>query len=154
MRFQFSAAKTSDANAISELVLISCEKYIFPDTSNKGCETLRNLYCQTNLSKLIGELDRFLMAHHKGELAGAIAMREQDNHVFLLFIADQFRHEGLGKKLMEQLASTIPGTKRISLNSSLYARAFYERLGLTATGPVKSKNGVAFIPMVWMREFR
>jgi len=152
MQFQFSAAETSDANTISELVLTSCEKYIFPDTSSEGRETLRNLYCQQNLRKLIRERNRFLIARHQGELAGAVAMREEDQHVFLLFVAGQFRHLGLGKKLMDQLVSTIQGEKRISLNSSLYARAFYERLGLTATGPVENKKGVAFIPMVWLRE--
>jgi N-acetylglutamate synthase-like GNAT family acetyltransferase len=154
MQFQFSAANTSDANAISDLVLTSCEKYIFPDTSSEGRKTLRDLYCLSNLSKLIRERNRFLMAHHDGELAGAVAMREEDKHVFLLFVADQFRHEGLGKKLMEHLVSTMQGEKRITLNSSLYARAFYERLGLTTTGPVENRKGLAFIPMLWVRRFK
>ncbi|MCY3843732.1 MAG: GNAT family N-acetyltransferase, partial [Acidobacteria bacterium] len=43
--------------------------------------------------------------------------------------------------------AAAPDVERVTVNSSRYGVAAYERLGFRQTGPERSVNGIVFIPM-------
>jgi GNAT superfamily N-acetyltransferase len=144
---RWSKAETGDAQAISALALETCKQFIFGTTSVEGRDTLRELYSTASIKQCIQDGDHFVLAWHGEELAGAAAMRREDNHVYLFFVAGHYHRQGLGRKLMEALVTDLDQAGHVTLNSSIYAINFYRRLGLEATGPVATAKGVEFLPM-------
>lgn len=144
---RWSKAEASDAAAISSLAIETCERFIFQNTSEEGRETLRQLYRSSNVKQRIRANDRFVLLFIGEALVGAAAMRSDDNHVYLFFVAGHLHGQGLGRKLMDALVADLGETGYVTLNSSTYAIDFYKHLGFEATGPVSSAKGVEFLPM-------
>lgn len=73
------------------------------------------------------------------------------DHICLLFVDRAYRRQGIGRRLVEdgiaRMRQATPGLGAVTVNSSLYARAFYERLGFRATGPRTERNGITFCPL-------
>ena len=147
MTFEFRSASRSDAGAISKLAIDTCEKFIFPDSSPDGRSNLENLYSQENLKSLMQAGHRFLISRLGDELVGAVAMNSEDRRIFLMFVAELFQRQGLGKMLITQLLASEIEQKIVTLNSSLFAREFYRDLGFTVCGPVKRNQGIDYQPM-------
>ena len=83
-------------------------------------------------------------------LIGMIEMRE-NNHVSLLFVAEDFQRQGVSRVLLEEATmharSLGAELERITVNSSRYGVPVYEALGFRQTGPERTVNGIAFIPL-------
>ena len=91
-----------------------------------------------------------LIAEAKGEIIGAIELRDF-NHISLLFVAREKQHQGIGRKLLQEVLMIArryaPGLYELDVHSSPNAVDAYERLGFQAVGPEKLENGIRFIPM-------
>lgn len=83
-------------------------------------------------------------------LAGVVALRER-THVSLLFVEPTRHRRGIGAALMDWAAVQAGEGQDhdyvMTVNSSPYARAFYEKIGFTATGEEETRDGIRFIPM-------
>ena len=78
---------------------------------------------------------------------GAIVVRD-GIHLFHLFVAERFQRRGWARQLwLHALSQAHQGT-RMTVNATLFARGFYERMGFIATGPLVQTHGIAFVPMV------
>lgn len=91
----------------------------------------------------------YQIAHLAGELAGVVAMRD-NTHLFHLFVPRALHRRGLALKLWQAArdASLARGeVTAFTVNSSVYALPFYERLGFVATGPRVEADGIAYVPM-------
>ena len=147
--FEFRKAETNDARLISELVFPVCDRFIFPGMSGEGRAIIQLLYEPASIFEQIQTGNRFLLAFKGSEFAGAIAMRD-DFHVYLFFIAECHHRQGLGTELWKHFIARANSPVRFTLNSSPYARGFYERLGFVVTGEPLTRNGVAYIPMAYL----
>ncbi|VFQ42806.1 GNAT family N-acetyltransferase [Desulfoluna butyratoxydans] len=90
-----------------------------------------------------------VVAEHEGDMVGVIEMVAY-SHVSLLFVGR--RGQGIARELfriaLEACRSMNPELSEVTVNSSTYARAAYEKLGFTPTGPQQEKSGIVFVPMV------
>lgn len=88
----------------------------------------------------------FFGAFENNALLGVIATKEFQ-HISLLFVDGRYHRKGLGKQLFHHVCE-LNTTGTYTVNSSPYAKAFYERLGFEYTSIEQSVNGLKFYPMI------
>lgn len=89
----------------------------------------------------------FTVAEIAGDLAGYIAIRPP-THLFHLFVDARWHRRGVGRALWEAALVTAGTSAYFTVNSSPYAVPAYEALGFRCDGPLQTRNGVQFQPMV------
>lgn len=142
--------KPDEAEAVSALVLTSFDEFIAPQYEEQGVIEFRR-YIQPDAIRHRMQSDHFVMvAETDGALVGMIEIRDC-NHVGLLFVAKAFQHHGVARALLDHALVEARGTRpdlvRVTVNSSTYGVAAYEKLGFIQTGPERTVNGIVFIPM-------
>ena len=93
---------------------------------------------------------RHYLAESDSGLSGFIALRDE-SHVYHLFVEPDVHRQGIARSLWMH-AKSSSSHKRFTVNSSLFAVAVYERLGFVATEGPQTKNGLAFVPMVYAHD--
>jgi GNAT superfamily N-acetyltransferase len=143
-------ARPQDAGAISALIS-SLARYALADPEAPEAATafFQSITPDAIAQLLTGGRFRYHVAEAAGVLVGVVGVRDA-SHLYHLFVAEAFHRRGIAARLWavarsEALGQGHPG--RFTVNSSLYARSFYERLGFVATGLPRVQDGVAFIPM-------
>ena len=92
---------------------------------------------------------QYQLAHLDGQLAGVVAMRD-NTHLFHLFVPRALHRRGIALRLWQAArdASLASGeVTAFTVNSSVYALPFYERLGFVATQSRVEADGIAYVPM-------
>jgi len=73
------------------------------------------------------------------------------NHIYFLFVKKDFQKQGIAKRLVDSVIITIknknPDFKEITVNSTLNALQFYEKLGFVKIADFQMKNGITSFPM-------
>jgi len=142
-------AGIADAASISRLISALADHFITPDFAAEG---RRELLASMTPRMIAGYLQsgyRYHVAEEGGELVAVVGMREH-SHLYHLFVAETRQRQGLAMRLWKTASEDAqrrgnPGV--FTVNSSLHALPFYERLGFVAqSGPVTVK-GVCFVPM-------
>lgn len=146
---QVRSATEADAGPISSLIHgLSAPFLLSPD--GKGAEPFLESICELAIRGYISAGNfSYLVAEFEGELAGVVALRD-NSHLYHLFVAPPHQGKGLGRGLwlrVKQSALQAGNGGRFTVNSSLNAVSFYERLGFVPVGPKVVKHGVAFVPM-------
>jgi GNAT superfamily N-acetyltransferase len=144
-----------EADDVSALVLLSFEEFIRPEYDEQGVTEFRRYAEPAAIRQRIAR-DHFVMvAEADGRLAGMIEIRE-GNHVGLLFVSKDFHRRGVGRALLRHALAharaATPDLARVTVNSSTLGVAAYEKLGFRQTGPERTVNGIAFIPMAMKLE--
>ena len=83
------------------------------------------------------------------EIRGVISVRNK-NHISLLFVDEQYQHQGIAAALMRHLCNfllTEAGQVYTTVNSSPYATGFYHKMGFEDTATEQRSNGIIFTPM-------
>ena len=112
-----------------------------PDYPQQGVDEFRRfLDDEVELGKL-----RFFGILEQGGLAGVLAMRQ--THISLFFVRKEFHKQGMGRALFQFMLEQT-GYRRVTVNSSPYAREVYRKLGFIPTAAEQITNGIRFIPMV------
>lgn len=144
------AMQSSDAERVSRLILDSFDEFIAPEYSEGGRSEFRRYVDPAALERRTHAHHFILVAEVGDDLAGMMEIRQND-HVALLFVNKRFHHHGVAHALVDQAIATARSTRpdldHLTGNSSRYGVAAYERLGFTQTGPERTINGIAFIPM-------
>ena len=143
--------KPADAEQVSDLVRTAFDEFIGPDFSEQGvAEFHRYADPEAFRGRVEGGSHFVMVAEVGGRLAGITEIRDC-NHVALLFVGKQFHQRGIARALfdraLEQARVTRPDVERVTMNSSRYGVAAYEKLGFRQTGPERSVNGIVFVPM-------
>ena len=146
----YRVMQPGEAGAVSALVLSSFDEFIGPELTDEGNAEFRRFVAPEALEARTAE-DHFVrVATVDGVLAGMIEIR-QNNHVALLFVDKAHQQHGIGKGLLHAALADAraadPDLERVTVNSSRYGVPAYEKLGFRQTGPERSVNGIAFIPM-------
>ena len=143
--------EAADAEQVSDLVRTAFDEFIGPDFSEQGvAEFHRYADPEAFRDRIEGGSHFVMVAEVDGRLAGITEIRDC-NHVALLFVGKQFHRRGIARALFDhalmQARAKRPDVERMTMNSSRYGVAAYEKLGFRQTGPERSVNGIVFVPM-------
>ncbi len=147
----YRAIEPGEEKKVSELVLESFGEFIRHEYSHEGIDEFRR-YAQPEALEQRSRADHcVLVATLKDRIAGVIEIRQHD-HISLLFVDKRLQRKGIAKdllqKALEVMRTAKPDLERVTVNSSRYGVPVYEKLGFHQTGPERTVNGIAFIPMV------
>lgn len=137
----------SDAPAVSELIN-GLAGYFAAGSIAQISQSFRDTISVEAVTERIASRDFccFVAEDDKG-LSGFVAFRNP-SHLFHLFVAEHVQSRGLGKllwlKVLDQTAC-----EEITVNSSIFAIPFYQRLGFVRVGPDQSVDGISYAPMVF-----
>lgn len=148
---RYRAMRPDEAASVSALILASFDEFIGPDyEGEEGITEFRRFAAPEALAARAAGDHLVRVATVDDALAGMIEMREH-NHVALLFVDKGYQRRGIARGLLEaalaDARAAVPDLERVTVNSSRYGVAAYERLGFRQTGPERSVNGIVFIPM-------
>ena len=142
-------ATTDDARAISALIS-SVAHYFTLHPQGEGAEDfLKTIRPSSIAGYITAENFMYFAGFVADELAGVVAIRDK-KHLFHLFVAPKFQRQGIAGRLWafaKDSAIRAGNTQDFTVNSTLYAVPFYERLGFKARGPKVETHGIAFVPM-------
>lgn len=142
-------ASAHDAPAISALAL-SVAHFFTLDREGRGAEDfLQTLRPEAVALRLATPSFTSWVGWGPGNtLAGVVVVRD-GTHLFHLFVAESFQGQGWARQLWQHALfhiATGPAPD-VTVNATLHARGFYERMGFAVTGPAVETRGVAYIPM-------
>lgn len=146
---QIRPALADDIKSISQLVRELSEKFITPEFSPEGKQTLLETLSPDGIEKSMQSGFEYHVAEIENQLVGVVGVKE-NNHLYHLFVSEKFQRQGIAGKLwqfsMEKcLAKGNPG--EFTVNSSMYALGVYEKFGFVAVSGPMEKGGVVFVPM-------
>jgi ribosomal protein S18 acetylase RimI-like enzyme len=147
MKLAIRPATQSDADKVSALA-VALAPYFLSNPPSSGAEGfLATLSPEAMAKRISAPTYRYFLAESGAGLSGFIALRDE-SHVYHLFVKPDAQRQGTARSLWEH-ARDSSGHCRFTVNSSLAAVAVYERFGFVATDGPQTKNGLAFVPMVY-----
>jgi ribosomal protein S18 acetylase RimI-like enzyme len=147
MNFTIRPATQSDADNVSALAA-ALAPYFLSNPPSPGAEGfLATLSPEAMAARISAPTYRYFLAESGAGLSGFIALRDE-SHVYHLFVKPDAQRQGTARALWEH-ARDSAGHCRFTVNSSLFAVAVYERFGFVATDGPQTRNGLAFVPMVY-----
>ncbi len=142
-------ATLDDAASISKLVYALSEKYMAHEFTIDGARTLLDSMKPGVIKECIQSGFRYHVAEIGDQVGGVVGVRD-NSHLYHLFVAEEYQHQGLAKKLWQVavracLSNGNPGI--FTVNSSKYALPVYKKLGFVIQSEPEERNGVISIPM-------
>jgi predicted N-acetyltransferase YhbS len=140
----FSAA---DAVAVSQLVHQVFDEHVAASFEPDGIAEMREFTSAQAIAQRARNQDTYV-AWQQGHIVGVIQMREID-HIVLLFVRGSHMGRGIASALMAQAEAgcRAAGQPDLTVNSSLNAQTYYEKLGFVATNEAQRAHGFAYVPM-------
>jgi ribosomal protein S18 acetylase RimI-like enzyme len=144
-----------EAEEVSALIVRSFHRHIAHRYRPEGIENFLAFTQAEQLRIRRREGQLFLVAVDPARvegsaICGVIAVRD-GNHISLLFVDESSQRRGIASSLIKEAISIIrhddPDVRCITVNSSPYAAAFYERVGFQRTGPEQYRDGMLLNPM-------
>lgn len=156
--YQIRPASQADAAAISQLILPLVERFIAPDCTPAGAHLLAESMQEAAIrSYLQGDYQYWLAVPALDESAsplGVVAFKG-DSHLYHLFVAESCQGAGLASALWRHALAQMQlrsaqrqqALQQVTVNASLHAQLFYQRLGFTALSGPRERMGVVDVPM-------
>ena len=144
-------ATDSHAADISALILGLSHYFLTGPDGPDSHSFLSTLTPAATAQRLRSDEFFYLVAQHQtapGQAAtvcGVMALRER-HHIYHLFVAAPMHRQGIARKLWNHVREGSPA-QAFTVNSSISAVSFYERLGFRATAPLQTERGLSFLPM-------
>ena len=147
--------RPADAEAISTLVREVFDQHIAPSFEPEGIAEMHEHFSPEAIAER-AKTHATLVAWQQiagatstgAQPVGVIEVRKTD-HVSMLFVRTSHMGLGIATTLLTRAiaACRSAGRPRITVNSSLNAQTFYQRLGFSPTGNPRNVNGIAYLPM-------
>jgi predicted N-acetyltransferase YhbS len=139
--------KPADAQAVSDLVRQVFDEHVASTFEPEGIvEMHRHIAPEAIVER--ATTHRTFVAWQDRLVVGVIEVR-QTEHVSMLFVRTSHMGLGTATALMARAieACRAAGWPKVSVNSSLNAQSFYERLGFAAVDGPQKAHGFAFVTM-------
>lgn len=146
MSFLIRTAIESDALAISGLIEGLSEYFASGSVSQVSQKFWDSISVEAVTERITSRDFRCFVAEDVNGLSGFVAFRNP-SHLLHLFVATHAQSQGLGRLLWQKVLDLSVSSK-ITVNSSIFAIPFYQRLGFVRAGPEKSEGGISYLPMV------
>ena len=150
MPFLIRKAIQADALAVSELIVGLSEYFASGPVSQISQKFWDSISVEAVTARIISSDYICFVAEDIYGLSGFVAFRSP-SHLFHLFVASRVQSRGLGKLLWQKVLDQSTCSK-ITVNSSVFAIPFYQRLGFVRTGLDKSEGGISYSPMVFTND--
>lgn len=131
-----------EIDKVIKLVWDTFLEFEAPDYSEEGIASFKNCIYDLEFIKRL----EIYGAFEERELQGVIATRNEGNHIALFFVRADCHRKGIGKRLFETMLNKST-SDIITVNSSPYAVAVYQRLGFVAFESEQLIDGIRFLPM-------
>tara|TARA_B100000029_G_scaffold96807_1_gene86994 strand:- start:312 stop:770 length:459 start_codon:yes stop_codon:yes gene_type:complete len=139
-----------EASAVSKLILNSFSEFISSEYTAEGIVEFKKFVAPEALNRRIAGNHFIQVAEFDRKLIGMIEVRD-NNHVALLFVDKAYQRHGVAKGLLQSALADARAANselsRVTVNSSRYGVTAYQKFGFRQTGPERTVNGIAFIPM-------
>jgi len=129
------------------LVLSVFMQYEAPDYSELGIRTFTDFINNKEATDSLQMYGAFM----NGELVGVIAARNEGNHIALFFVDSKYHRQGIGRKLFEKVVTASTADK-ITVNSSPFAVAVYQKLGFVPDCGEMLSDGLRYTPMTYYKD--
>ena len=140
----------ADVESVSRLILDSFTEFIADEYSDEGRAEFSRYTQPAAIVERTNANHFVLLAVEAHKVVAAIEIRDND-HVALMFVDVKFQRRGIARELLQRAIALArpakPALDRVTVNSSRFGVAFYEKLGFRQTGPERVVNGIVFIPM-------
>lgn len=146
MNYAIRNATVNDAEAISTLIGSLHKFFLENSTAEVSPAFLHSLSLSAVRERIASKNHVHLVAESAGEVCGVIVIRD-GNHLYHLFVSEKYHGRGIARSLWNR-ARQMSVEASYTVNSSLFAIPFYERLGFEVNGLVQRKDGVSFQPML------
>ncbi|WP_265456062.1 GNAT family N-acetyltransferase [Enterococcus sp. HY326] len=140
--------KEADIKAGLKLVTAVFDTFQAPDYGPDGVASFKNfidfqqLYPQLTSGKI--SLYGYFVNQ---QIVGLLGIRNP-NHICLLFVAEAYHRKGIARKLFANwLQEHSANLTTVTVNSSPYALAAYQKLGFEGDTTVIETDGIKFIPL-------
>ena len=145
---QYRLMRKGEEEKICSLVKKVFHEFVAPDYGEEGINEFFKFANPRALAERSGPEQVVVVAEQGSDLLGMIEILKCE-HIALLFVSN--RGKGIAKQLIsrgvEECSKRQIELKRLSVNSSPFAKPIYAKLGFKKTGPVQEKNGITFVPM-------
>jgi len=147
--FTVRPALVADAAGISALIH-SLLHHRTPEPADPAPEPFMALFAPQAIEGYITAGNyNYLVALDQGQLVGVLGVRD-NRHLVHLFVAEPYQRRGIACTLWYRAKSEALAAEaevEISVRSSVYATAVYERFGFAVCGPRVEDVGVTYVPM-------
>ncbi|WP_158229235.1 GNAT family N-acetyltransferase [Collimonas sp. PA-H2] len=139
-------AHAGDAAAISALIRQFTREFTISPNGSGAEQFLASVSADAETGYISDPRYHYITACAGELLAGFIAVRDR-SHVFHLFVAPQFQHQGLATRLWHAALAAAPEIRAFTVNSSPAALPVYQRFGFAPIGSRVEMHGICFVPM-------
>ena len=150
MSFLIRTAIESDALAVSGLIERLSEYFASGSVSQISQKFWDSVSVEAVTERIASPDFYCFVAEDVNGLSGFVAFRNP-SHLFHLFVAAHAQSQGLGRLLWRKVLDLSVSSK-ITVNSSIFAIPFYQRLGFVRVGPDKSEDCISYSPMVFTND--
>lgn len=123
------------------------------DYSPEGVRSFEDFITDTGLKRMFQSGAYQMMTACQGKkMVGMITLRNE-MHISLLFVDKAYHRQGIGRTLIEHMASYVRdelGKSRITVNASPYGVPFYHRIGFRDLGGERCQDGIIYTPMEYL----
>ena len=143
-------AKREEWDEITHLVWKTFETFNRRDCSAEGAESFRKFVMSDELRKAYLDGRYPVLVARDGDRVVGVGSIRGAHHLSLLFVAEEYHHQGVGRELVEKLCGFLVrdrGEHCMTLTASPYAKDFYKKLGFVETeaGPYPPGLPVTFM---------
>ncbi len=147
-RIVYQAMRLGEESAVCEMVAQVFHELVAPDYDQEGIEEFFSFVNPIRMAKRIHSGGFVFVARQSGKPVGALELVPPDR-IALLFVV--LRKQGIAKELLaraiEKARSENPALSRLTVHSSPYAAAVYQKMRFRRTGHATTEHGIRYIPM-------
>lgn len=144
---------SGEEQLVCELVKNVFNEFIAPDYDQDGVD---NFFCFANAAAMAERVRSggyVLVAKQSGRLVGMLEFTRPDR-IAMLFVSQ--RGQGIAKELIaraiEKARSENPALPKMTVHSSPFAKAAYQKMGFRQTGDTMIEQGIRYVPMALLLE--
>lgn len=142
--------KAGEEVEVCNLVARSFNEFIAPEFSDEGIDEFFKYANPRALHKRWRAGYHVIVAEEDGKIVGVVEVKKR-RHISMLYVEKAHHRKGIASELLKRaldyIVTIAPKTKEVTVNSSKYASAFYEREGFRKTEDEKVLHGIVHIPM-------
>ncbi len=143
-------ANLVDLKEITDLIYECSKQFILPHFPIEGVQAYTESHSIEKMKERLQHqhFNYLVFENEQKKILGVVGV-QLPSHLYHLHVMPEFHGLGIGRKLWETAKTVILKNNepvKFTVNSSLNAVAFYERLGFISHAP-QTINGVTYVPM-------
>ena len=150
MKISYEMVNHEDQASIVELGEAVNEEFVIPCLSPEGQKNMRKAR-QVDIKRAIDtDIYTAVKAVKDGQIVGYVSWR-QGNYIAQLYVSSKYPKKGIGRELVSEMRRRS-GSSSIELKASVNAVSFYKRLGFKPIDKEQVKDGIRYLPMLFISD--